>query len=378
MDYESLKIIWWVLIGVLLIGFAVTDGFDMGVLSLLKIAGKSDDERRIMLNAVGPHWDGNQVWFITAGGAIFAAWPIVYAVAFSGLYWALLLVLFALFFRPVGFEYRSKIEDPRWRNAWDWLLTIGGAVPALVFGVAFGNLFLGLPFTLDELMRSQYLGSFWQLLSPFALLCGLVSLAMLTMHGAVFLQLKTHDDLLIRARGLTLLSGLVTLISFIAAGAFLASGIDGYSIVGELESGGVLTPLDKQVEVGEALWMANYDRFPLTIFAPIIGIISLLFTGFFTLKHYAGWAFFASSMALTAIICTAGFSLFPFVMPSSIDPAFSLTIWDVVSSEKTLSIMFVVALIFVPIVLSYTAWSYYKMWGVIKAQDIHDNPVGMY
>ena len=191
MEYELLKIIWWVLIGVLLIGFAVTDGFDMGVGALLKVIGKTDTERRVMMNTIGPHWDGNQVWFITAGGAIFAAWPVVYAVAFSGFYWALLLVLFAMFFRPVGFEYRSKVQDPRWRNAWDWGLTVGGAVPALVFGVAFGNLLLGVPFTLDEFMRSTYTGSFWALLNPFALLCGVVSLLMLAMHGGTYLQMRT-------------------------------------------------------------------------------------------------------------------------------------------------------------------------------------------
>lgn len=378
MDYESLKLIWWVLIGVLLIGFAVTDGFDMGVLSLLRVTGKTDEERRIMLNAVGPHWDGNQVWFITAGGAIFAAWPIVYAVAFSGLYWALLLVLFALFFRPVGFEYRSKIVDPRWRNTWDWLLTIGGAVPALVFGVAFGNLFLGLPFTLDELMRTQYEGSFWQLLSPFALLCGIVSLAMLSMHGAVFLQLKTHDELLVRARAWTLFLSLVTLLAFISAGVWLIIGVDGYTIVGPLDTGAVLTPLDKNVETGASLWLSNYERFPGTRVLPVLAVACLLLTAFMTLKHRAGLAFVTSSIALTAIIMTAGFSLFPFIMPSSIDPVFSLTLWDVVSSEKTLGIMFFVAVIFVPIVLSYTVWSYYKMWGVIKAEDIRNNPVGMY
>lgn len=378
MDYESLKIIWWVLIGVLLIGFAVTDGFDMGVISLLKIIGKTDDERRVMLNTVGPHWDGNQVWFITAGGAIFAAWPIVYAVAFSGLYWALLLVLFALFFRPVGFEYRSKIETGRWRNNWDWLLTIGGAVPALVFGVAFGNLFLGLPFSLDELMQSRYDGSFWELLSPFALLCGLVSLAMLAMHGAAFLQMRTADQLLVRARGMTVLCASFTLVAFLLAGLWLAFGIDGYAIEGAIDPGAVMTPLDKTVVVGETLWLANYGHFPLTIVLPVGASICLLATALLTLKHKAGLAFLCSSLAVTLIICTAGFSLFPFVMPSSIDPSFSLTAWDVVSSEKTLGIMFVVALIFVPIVLSYTLWSYYKMWGVIREQDIQANQVGMY
>ncbi len=378
MDYESLKLVWWVLIGVLLIGFAVTDGFDMGVVSLLKVLGKTDEERRIMLNSVGPHWDGNQVWFITAGGAIFAAWPIVYAVAFSGLYWALLLVLFALFFRPVGFEYRSKIESSRWRNNWDWLLTIGGAVPALVFGVAFGNLFLGLPFTLDELMQTRYLGSFWQLLSPFALLCGVVSLAMLAMHGATFLQLKTDEQLLVRARGMTLIAALVTLVAFLLAGVWLAFGIDGYSIQGALEPGAVMTPLDKQVQTGSVSWLVNYESYPLTLMAPIGAVLFLLGTGYLTLTHRAGLAFVCSSLAVALIICTAGFSLFPFIMPSSIDPVFSLTVWDVVSSEKTLGIMFVVALIFVPIVLAYTLWSYYKMWGVIREQDIHDNQVGMY
>lgn len=378
MDYESLKLVWWVLIGVLLIGFAVTDGFDMGVVSLLKVLGKTDEERRIMLNSVGPHWDGNQVWFITAGGAIFAAWPIVYAVAFSGLYWALLLVLFALFFRPVGFEYRSKIESSRWRNNWDWLLTIGGAVPALVFGVAFGNLFLGLPFTLDELMQTRYLGSFWQLLSPFALLCGVVSLAMLAMHGATFLQLKTDEQLLVRARGMTVIAALVTLVAFLLAGVWLAFGIDGYSIQGALEPGAVMTPLDKQVQTGSVSWLANYESYPLTLMAPIGAVLFLFGTGYLTLTHRAGLAFVCSSLAVALIICTAGFSLFPFIMPSSIDPVFSLTVWDVVSSEKTLGIMFVVALIFVPIVLAYTLWSYYKMWGVIREQDIHDNQVGMY
>jgi len=169
-DYETLKLVWWVLIGVLLIGFALTDGFDMGAMALMPFVGKTDNERRVAINTIAPHWDGNQVWFITGGGALFAAWPMVYAVAFSGLYWAMLLVLFALFCRPVGFDYRSKVEDPRWRNAWDWALFVGGAVPALVFGVAFGNLFLGLPFQLDELMRSTYHGSFFALLNPFALL----------------------------------------------------------------------------------------------------------------------------------------------------------------------------------------------------------------
>jgi len=377
-DYESLKLIWWVLIGVLLIGFAVTDGFDMGVISLLKVLGKTDNERRVMLNTVGPHWDGNQVWFITAGGAIFAAWPVVYAVAFSGLYWALLLVLFAMFFRPVGFEYRSKIEDSRWRNIWDWLLTIGGVVPSLVFGVAFGNLFLGLPFTLDDFMRSYYTGSFWALLSPFALLCGVVSLAMLTMHGAAYLQMKTEAELLVRSRKFVIWSSMLTLICFAIAGLWLASGSFGYVIQGELDGNAVITPLEKMVVFKEGAWLQNYTIYPLTILAPVLAFTGLIFASVFSFYQRSGLVFAASSLAVLGIVCTAGFSLFPFIMPSSTNPVHSLTVWDVVSSEKTLGIMFWVAMIFVPIVLSYTVWGYVKLWGRVSTEYIEQNKYGTY
>ena len=167
MDYEFLRFIWWLLIGVLLIGFAVTDGFDMGVGALLKIVGKTDNERRVMINAVAPHWDGNQVWLITAGGALFAAWPPVYATSFSGFYLAMILTLVALYMRPIGFDYRSKLDSPRWRSNWDWALTFGSSVPPIIFGVAFGNLLIGVPFHFDELLRIIYTGSFFALLNPF-------------------------------------------------------------------------------------------------------------------------------------------------------------------------------------------------------------------
>ena len=378
MDYETLKLIWWVLIGILLIGFAVTDGFDMGVIALLKIVGKTDNERRVMLNTVGPHWDGNQVWFITAGGAIFAAWPVVYAVAFSGLYWALLLVLFAMFFRPVGFEYRSKIENDKWRNVWDWLLTIGGAVPALVFGIAFGNLFLGLPFSMDDTMRSVYEGSFWQLLTPFALISGVVSLSMLVMHGAAFLIVRTEADLKARCQNALYVAATVTLLGFLAAGLWLGIGIDGYTVTQIPDTGTAMTPLDKSVQLSNGAWLNNYALYPITMVAPILAIASLVLTLLLTRINQGGLAFVTSSLALTGIICTAGFSLFPFVMPSSLDPNLSLTMWDVVSSEMTLGIMFWVAMIFVPIVLSYTLWGYYKMRGKITTEQVEANKYGMY
>ena len=377
MEYELLKIIWWVLIGVLLIGFAVTDGFDMGVGALLKVIGKTDSERRVMMNTVGPHWDGNQAWLITAGGAIFAAWPVVYAVAFSGFYWALLLVLFAMFFRPVGFEYRSKVQDPRWRNAWDWGLTVGGAVPALVFGVAFGNLLLGVPFTLDEFMRSTYTGSFWALLNPFALLCGVVSLLMLAMHGGTYLQMRTAGPVHERARRISVLLAVVVAVAF-AIGGFWVSQLDGYVIKAASNLGGVTTPLQKSVELQAAGWLDNYGRYPWMLVAPVVAFIGLALTALLSMANRGALAFISSSFAVTGIICTAGFSLFPFLMPSSTDPSPSLTMWDVTSSQLTLHIMFWVAMIFVPIILSYTAWGYYKMWGRLTTDFIEDNQYSTY
>ena len=242
LDYESLKILWWLFVGVLLIGFAVTDGFDMGVGALLPFLGKTDEERRVIINSVGPTWEGNQVWFITAGGATFAAWPLVYATAFSGFYVALILTLFALFFRPVGFDFRSKVEDPRWRNAWDWGLFVGGAVPATVFGVAFGNLLLGVPFHFDPTMQVYYTGSFIALLNPFGLLAGLLSLSMLTMHGAAFLNLKSEGEIQARARAALKLFAIATIVLFAAGGVWIA-GIEGYRVVSMPPADTAFTPL---------------------------------------------------------------------------------------------------------------------------------------
>jgi cytochrome d ubiquinol oxidase subunit II len=378
MDYETLKIVWWVLIGVLLIGFAVTDGFDMGVGALLRILGRTDTERRVMLNTIGPHWDGNQVWFITAGGAIFAAWPVVYAVAFSGFYWALMLVLFAMFFRPVGFEYRSKMESTQWRNLWDWGLTIGGAVPALVFGVAFGNLLLGVPFTLDEFMRSSYTGSFWALLNPFALVAGLISLGMLAMHGATYLQMRTAGELHERARVAGFILACAVAVLFALAGVWMSLGIDGYVIVSSHDTAVAMTPRDKTVAIQAGAWLENYARYPWMLLAPVLGFVGLAGAALMSKLNRSALAFVSSSVAVTGIILTAGFSLFPFVMPSSLEPSHSLTVWDVVSSELTLNIMFWVAMIFVPIIVSYTAWGYYKMWGRLTTDFIEDNKYSTY
>ena len=378
-DYESLKLIWWVLVGVLLIGFALTDGFDLGAAALMPFVGRTDNERRVVINTIAPHWDGNQVWLITAGGALFAAWPLVYAASFSGFYWAMLLVLFALFVRPVGFDYRSKLENTRWRQTWDWGLFVGGLVPSLVFGVAFGNLLLGVPFQFDADLRVTYYGSFWQLLNPFGLLAGVVSLSMLLLHGATWLMMRTEADVARRSRRAAQLTALVYLAAFIGAGAWLWLGnIQGQVLQGALDTGAALNPLGKQVAAGNAGWMANYAQYPLTKLAPLLGILGAVLALAAASGRKGGFAFLGSSLAIVGTLCTAGFALFPFIMPSSLDPASSLTVWDAVSSRMTLGIMFVVACIFVPIILAYTLWGYAKMWGTVTTAQIDSNRHGLY
>jgi cytochrome bd ubiquinol oxidase subunit II len=377
MDYETLRVIWWVLIGVLLIGFAVTDGFDLGVGALLRIIGKTDDERRVMINTIGPHWDGNQVWFITAGGALFAAWPLIYAASFSGFYFAMLIVLAALWLRPVGFDYRSKLENPRWRNAWDWALFVGGLVPSLLFGVAFGNLFLGVPFSYDEMLRPSYDGGLFGLLRPFALLAGLVSVSMLLMHGATWLQLKTDGFIRARAQRVGLVLGVVTAVLFGLAGIWVAQ-LNGYQLVGSVDTNGPSNPLNKSVELVAGGWVKNYSLYNWMIAAPVLGIVGALSCAWFSVKARAGWAFLSSSLAVAGVILTAGFSMFPFLMPSNVQVNSSLTLWDATSSHTTLMIMFVVACIFVPLILAYTVWGYWVMRGRLNEKAILANSHQLY
>ena len=376
-DYEFLRFIWWVLVIVLLIGFSVTDGFDMGVTALLPVTGKKEVERRIMINSIAPHWDGNQVWLLTAGGAIFAAWPIVYSVAFSGFYIALFLVLAALFFRPIGFEYRAKIDNPTWRSVWDWGLFAGGFVPALVFGVAFGNLLQGVPFELNELSQATYTGSFFALLNPFALLCGVLSLAMLMTHGANWLQMKTTEELRDRARSVSQIGAIVTLITFVLAGAWLYFK-EGYVVTSVVDHFAPSSPMNKEVAVETSAWFRNFNEMPILWIFPALAVVAALLNAAFSKANRCGFAFFFSALTMTGVIITAAVSMFPFVMPSSSHPEQSLLMWDVTSSELTLTLMFFLALIFVTISLCYTIWSYIKMFGRLDANFIDENKHSLY
>ncbi len=372
-DYETLKIVWWLLVGVLLVGFAIMDGHDMGVGTLLPFVGKDDTERRVVINTVGPHWDGNQVWFITGGGAIFAAWPLVYATAFSGFYWAMLAVLWALFFRPVGFDYRSKIHHPTWRKTWDWGLFVGGAVPTLIFGVAFGNLFLGVPFQFDDHLVSTYTGSFWALLNPFALLCGVVSSAMITFHGAIYLAHRTQGELQWRALRAAGFFGGLMLLAFAAAGLWLWMGVPGYVIQSAVDTAALPNPLGKTVVREAGAWFANYQRQPATIALPALAFAGVLGARALARSGRSMAAFWASSLAIVGVIGTAGAALFPFIMPSSLDPNASLTVWDSVSSRLTLNIMLWATLIFMPIIILYTGWAYRVMGGKVTAAYVREN-----
>ncbi len=377
LDYEVLRFIWWILIGVLLIGFAITDGFDMGVLNLLPVVGKSNVERRVMINSIAPHWDGNQVWLLTAGGAIFAAWPTVYATSFSGFYLAMIVVLAALFFRPVGFEYRAKIDDQKWRNAWDWGLFVGGFVPSLIFGVAFGNLLQGVPFHFNNINQVTYTGSFFGLLNPFALLCGVVSLMMLTTQGATWLQMKTTGELRNRVRAIAQLTALVTLGAFLLAGVWLYFK-DGFVVTSALDHHAQSTLVNKTVVLESGAWFKNYFEMPVLFIVPALAVIGALGTVVSSKANNSGAAFFFSSIMQAGVILTAGVAMFPFVMPSISHPEMSLTMWDATASHSTLGIMFVVACIFVPLVLSYTIWTYIKMFGRLDAKFIEDNNASLY
>lgn len=377
MDYATLKLIWWLFVGILLIGFAIMDGHDMGVGSLLPWVARTDEERRIVINTVGAHWDGNQVWFITAGGAIFAAWPIVYATAFSGFYWAMLAVLWALFFRPVGFDYRSKIVDPRWRNTWDWGLFIGGFVPSLLFGVALGNVLQGVPFEFSWDLRLSYHGTFWQLINPFALLAGVVSLAMLTQHGAHYLLIRTTEAIYQRSQVFSYWAGAIFMVGFITAGLFLPR-MTAWQLIAGGAPGALPNPLAKVVVMVPGGWLNNFQQLPVLWLLPILAVLASLVGMYLARTHHPVAAFFTSGVMITAVIGTLGSAMFPFVLPSTLHPNSSLTVWDAASSQWTLQIMLVATVIFLPLVMFYTRWAYRVMAGKITADYIREHEHSAY
>ncbi|MBS0339000.1 MAG: cytochrome d ubiquinol oxidase subunit II [Proteobacteria bacterium] len=372
-SYEVLRLIWWLLLGILLVGFAVMDGFDLGTGMLLPFVGKTDLERRVAINAVGPVWEGNQVWLVLGGGAIFAAWPQLYAVSFSGFYLAMFAILFALILRPVAFKFRSKNDTERWRQTWDWVLFVGGFVPSLIFGVAMGNVLQGVPFKLESDMQIHYTGSFFGLLNPFALLTGVLSVAMLATHGAAWLQLKTDGQVHERARRFGIISSLLTAALFVVCGALLYKFIAGYQITSAVVTQGPSNPLLKTVAQQPGIWFANYGAQPLLYVVPLLGVGGALLAWLAMSGRKPLAALLASGLGIAGIILSVGVSMFPFILPSSEDPRASLTVWDSSSSHLTLFIMLVCVVIFLPIILAYTSWVYSVLRGKVDPDDIEQD-----
>ena len=368
--YDVLRFIWWLLLGVLLIGFAVTDGFDLGTGTLLPFVAKTDLERRVVINAIGPTWEGNQVWLVLGGGAIFAAWPQLYAISFSGFYLAMFAVLVALILRPVAFKFRSKREDPKWRSRWDAALFVGGFVPALIFGVAIGNVLQGVPFRLEDDMRIFYDGTFPGLLNPFGLLCGVISVTMLVMHGAAWLQVKTAGAVAERARVFGVVSALLTIVLYALAGLFMYWFIEGYAITSPVDLLGPSNPLFKTAVVQEGAWFANYITWPVLWVVPALGLAGALLAMAMLLARRALTALLCSGLGIAGIIGSVGVSMFPVILPSSVNPSASLTVWDSSSSHLTLFIMLVSTAIFLPIILAYTSWVFSVLRGKVDPDVI--------
>jgi len=366
--YAVLQCTWWLLLGVLLIGLAVMVGMDMGVGTILRYVGRNDIERRVAMNAVGPHWDGNQVWFVLGGGAVFAAFPLIYATAFSGFYVVMLLLLWSMIMRPLGFEYRSKLPSAAWRNAWDWALFISGLVPMIVFGAAFGNLFLGVPFHFSWNLTSEYTGSFFALLNPFAVLCGLLSAAMSVFMGAVTLMNRTTDAIYQRARTLARFAPAAAIVLF-ALGSVWVSHLEAYTLVSAPAPGVPQTPLQQTVAVNGS-WLVHFRQNPVLWLVPVLGFAGLAAAWLAVQKHRPLLAWWLGALAWIGVIGTAGTALFPFLLPSSITPSQSLTVWNASSSQLTLTWMLGFALVFVPLVLWYTSWAFYVMRGKVHAEHV--------
>jgi cytochrome bd ubiquinol oxidase subunit II len=370
LDYDILRLVWWALLGVLLIGFAILDGYDLGTAMLLPFVARTDGERRQARETIEPNWEGHQVWLVLGAGASFAAWPLLYAASFSGFYVAMLLVLVSLILRPVGFTFRNKLESPTWRWLWDWVLAVAGFAPALVFGVAFGNLLLGVPFGFDPEMRLSYTGTFFDLLNPFGVLAGLVSVAMLAMHGGAWLAVKADGKVAERAARFARIAGLMTAVLFALAGTWIAFGIEGYVISGAMTHTGPSNPLAKTVVREAGAWLRNYSVHAWLIAAPVLGIAGPVLAASWSRRRGSIAALVWSGIGIAGIIATAGISLFPFLLPSSTHAESSLTVWDASSSPLTLSIMLIAVLVFLPVVLVYTGIALRVMRGRVHLAEV--------
>jgi cytochrome bd ubiquinol oxidase subunit II len=377
LDYETLRFTWWILLGVLVIGFAIMDGFDMGMAFLHPFIARTDNERRIILNIIGPVWEGNQVWLILGIGAIFAAFPQIYATAFSSFYWVMLLILLSLILRPVSFEYRHHCA-PQYRYYWDITLFFSGLFPPFVFGMLVGHQFLGLPFSFDAALQSHYHGGFLSLFDPFALLCGVVSLCMFIVNGGLLLLHKTTEmSLQERAKKAVCWAFYLWFFAFFLA-AFYLSRIDGYIVSGHLLHNGPSNPLLKTVIRLPGGWFTNYQTIHALWAIPIGTIFFGILSKFLMKKRHYLCAWIASAYMTAGTIITAGVALFPFLMTSSFIPSHSLTLWDASSSHLSLWLMLIAACLFVPLIIFYTSWIFHVLRGSINKETIINSKDHLY
>ncbi|WP_308388064.1 cytochrome d ubiquinol oxidase subunit II [Acidithiobacillus sp. AMEEHan] len=371
--YVFLKVLWWLLLGVLLMGLAIMVGMDMGVGALMRFVGKTDGERREALNIVGPHWDGNQVWFILGGGAIFAAFPSLYATSFSVFYIVMILLLFSMIMRPVAFEYRSKVPAEKWRNTWDWVFLISGALPMIIYGAAIGNILEGVGFHFGWDGQYYQTESFiWYLLNPFAILCGLLALSMALYQGSAMLMIRGVDPIYSRAKNIGSVAGVLSAILFVVGGIWIAAKT-GY-VLHDADPGMPANISAAQNVTREAgAWLNNYHSAPILWIVPLIGILAMLAGSFAMRAKKAGLAWWLGALSWISILGTVGISMFPFLMPSSDDPAQSITIWNGTGSQYNLIWMTIFTVIFVPTILAYTTWCFNVMRGKVKAPAASDD-----
>ncbi|MGH8273644.1 MAG: cytochrome d ubiquinol oxidase subunit II [Gammaproteobacteria bacterium] len=370
--YVILKVIWWLLLGVLLMGIGIMIGQDMGVGTSLRYLGRTDHERRAVLTMIGPHWDGNQVWFVLGGGALFAAFPTVYATLFSGLYIVMLILLWSMIVRPLGFEYRSKLESARWRGWWDNALFISGFVPMLVFGTAVGNALMGFPFRFNDMMQSFYPTGFgfYSLFNPFSvIICGLMAVALSLYQAGAMISLRSEGAILARAKRMMGYAAALAIVLFTVGGIWL-SQLNGYAPSGQVDPAMPASPLASTATMAKGVWLHNYFAHPALFIVPILVYVALLSGLVFARRDRPKWAWWSGAVAWMATVGTVGAALFPMLAPSYVNVNQSLTVWNASSSLSTLAWMLGFTLIFIPLIIFYTGWAFRVMHGKINPEDI--------
>lgn len=364
-----LKVVWWLLLGILISGVGIMMGTDMGVGTILRWVARSDTERRVALNVIGPHWDGNQVWFVLSGGAVFAAWPLLYATAFSGLYVVMMALLWSMMIRPLGFEYRSKLHSQTWRNAWDWGLFISGIVPMFILGVVISSLFLGLPFRFDWNLRSHFDVGAMPIFAPLSLLGGAIAVALATYMGCVRLMLGSDGEIYARSRLLGWWAGMLAVGLFLVAGLVMAK-IPGFHLLDTAAAELQQTPMHLSVSRVPHGWLTNFMRHPMAWLLPVTAVVAMFTGSQLVWVGRAAAAWWLGALGWLGVIWSAGYALFPFLLPSSEAPSQSLTVWNAGASEHSMWWLLAITVTLLPLIVWYTGWAFYVMRGKVDAERI--------